>query len=184
MHFSQKFARVYRPFRLFSFFMIFCVARTFCFKRHLDVVLEVLQRWLDKSFLFTKLVDIYHRKTHWIKIKNDCFINEGDIQLFELWKKKKKKQELQEVLVSNWDILEFRSQFEIRTFIFLNTLDYGTLINKEIESISNNFDVLCWNSPRCCPWGSRDMVGLDWKKKYIEVSKIFNFGNLKKNNEI
>jgi hypothetical protein len=34
--------------------------------------------------------------------------------------------------------LEFRSQFEIRTFIFLNTLDYGTLINKEIESISNN----------------------------------------------
>ena len=42
--------------------------------------------------------------------------------------------------VSNWDILEFRSQFEIRTFIFLNTLDYGTLIIKEIEPISNNFD--------------------------------------------
>ena len=31
---------------------------------------------------------------------------------------------------------------EIRTFIFLNTWDYGTLINKEIESISSNFDVL------------------------------------------
>ena len=31
--------------------------------------------------------------------------------------------------------MEFRSQFEIRTVIFLNTLDYGTLINKEIESI-------------------------------------------------
>ena len=58
--------------------------------------------------------------------------------------------------VSNWDILEFRSQSEIRTFIFLNTLDYGTLINKEIETISNNFDVLCWNSPRCCPWSSPD----------------------------
>ena len=59
--------------------------------------------------------------------------------------------------VSNWVILEFKSQFEIRTFIYLNTLDYGTLINKEIkESISNNFDVLCWNSPRCFPWGSPD----------------------------
>ena len=59
--------------------------------------------------------------------------------------------------VSNWDILEFRRQFEIRTFIYLNNLDYGTLINKDIEeSISNNFDVLCWNSPRCCPRGSTD----------------------------
>ena len=58
--------------------------------------------------------------------------------------------------VSNWDILEFRNQFEIRTFIFQNTLDYGTLINKEIESISNNFDVLCWNSLRCCPRSSPD----------------------------
>ena len=58
--------------------------------------------------------------------------------------------------VSNWDILEFRSQFEIRTFISLNTLDYGTLINKEMESKSNNFYVLCWNSPRCCPRSSPD----------------------------
>ena len=37
--------------------------------------------------------------------------------------------------------MEFRSQFEIRTFISLNTLDYRTFINKEIESISNNFFV-------------------------------------------
>ena len=65
------------------------------------------------------------------------------VQWSEPLRKKQKKQELQEVLVSNWDILEFRSQFEIRTFTFLNTLDYGTLINKEIEeSISNNFDIL------------------------------------------
>ena len=57
-------------------------------------------------------------------------------------------------LLNKW--VEFRSQFEIRTFIFLNTLDYGTLINKEIESISKNFDVFCWNSPRCCPQSSPD----------------------------
>ena len=63
---------------------------------------------------------------------------------FNFEKKRKKKQELQEVLKFPIEInLEFRSQFEIRTFIFLNTLDYGTLINKEIESISNNFEVLC-----------------------------------------
>ena len=41
------------------------------------------------------------------------------------------KQELQEVL--KFPIEIFRSQFEIRTFISLNTLDYGTLINKEIR---------------------------------------------------
>ena len=35
--------------------------------------------------------------------------------------------------------MEFGSQFEIRTFIFLITLDYGTLINKEIEFISTFF---------------------------------------------
>ena len=45
----------------------------------------------------------------------------------------KMKQELQEVLKFPIEIFEFRSQFEIRTFIFLNTLDYGTLINKEME---------------------------------------------------
>ena len=61
-------------------------------------------------------------------------------------------------IVSNWDIWEFRSQFEIRTFIILNTLDYGTLINEEIESISNNFDVLYGNSLRCCP---RSSPGVD-----------------------
>ena len=71
-------------------------------------------------------------------------------------KKKKKKRTSRSFKVSNWDILEFRSQFEIRTFIFLITLDYGALINKDIESISNNFDVLCWNSPRCCPRSSPD----------------------------
>ena len=43
--------------------------------------------------------------------------------------------------VSNWDILELRSQFEIRTFIFQNTLDYGTLINKEMESISEKLEL-------------------------------------------
>ena len=35
------------------------------------------------------------------------------------------KQELQEVLKFPIEILEFRSQFEIRTFIFLISLDYG-----------------------------------------------------------
>ena len=58
--------------------------------------------------------------------------------------------------VSNWDILKFKGHFEIRIFIFLNTLNYGTLINKEIESLSNNSDILCWNSPRCCPRSSPD----------------------------
>ena len=77
-------------------------------------------------------------------------------------KEKKKKRNIELIRtsrsfkVSIWDILEFRSQFEIRTCIFIITLDYGTLINKEIESISNNFDVLCWNSPRCCPRSSPD----------------------------
>ena len=70
--------------------------------------------------------------------------------------KRKKTRTSRSFKVSNWDILELRSQFEMRTFIFLNTLDYGTLIKKEIESISNNFDVLCWNSPRCCPRSSPD----------------------------
>ena len=32
---------------------------------------------------------------------------------------------------------------QTRTFIFLNTLDFGTFLSKEIESISNNFDFLC-----------------------------------------
>ena len=40
----------------FVFFMKFGVAQTFV------VVLEV-SRWLDQNFFFTKLVDIYHRKT-------------------------------------------------------------------------------------------------------------------------
>ena len=48
-------------------------------------------RWLDQNFSFTKLViEIYHW-THW-KNYDDCFINEGDIKLFELWKKKQKKK--------------------------------------------------------------------------------------------
>ena len=56
-----------------------------------------------------------------------------------------KKQELQEVLKFPIEIfwnLE-ASLKSVLSFIVQNTLDYGTLINKEIESISNNFDVLC-----------------------------------------
>ena len=60
---------------------------------------------------------------------------------YGLLERKKPKQELKEVL--KFPMRYFGSQFEIRTFIFQNTLDYGTLINKEIESISNNFDILC-----------------------------------------
>ena len=96
-------------------------------------------------------------------------------------------------------------------------MDYGTLINKGKESISNNFDILCWNSPRCCPRSSPDgwirflfyktcrkisqedsVKKLGWliykwgryltfwtlekrkEKRNIEVSKNFNFGNLKR----
>ena len=44
--------------------------------------------------------------------------------------------------VSNWDILEFRSQFEIRTFISLNTLDYRTLIDEYHVLIFYNWDIL------------------------------------------
>ena len=42
------------------------------------------------GFKFTKLVDKYHRKIH-RKRYDDCFINCGDILLFKLWGKKKKK---------------------------------------------------------------------------------------------
>ena len=70
-------------------FMKFCVARTFWVERHLDVVLEVLQ------VVGSKLVGIYHRKTHW-KNYDDCLINEGDIQLFELWRKKTKYRSFQD----------------------------------------------------------------------------------------
>ena len=65
--------------------MKFCVAQLFWVERHLDAVLEVSQSWIK---IVTKLVDIYHMKIHW-KNYDDCFINEGDILLFKLWKKKK-----------------------------------------------------------------------------------------------
>ena len=74
-----------------SSFMKFCEARTFWVERHLDVVSRS-SRWFDQNLFFTKLVDIYDRKTH-CKNYDDCFINERDIQLFELLRKNEKKEE-------------------------------------------------------------------------------------------
>ena len=77
--------------------------------------------------------------------------------LFKKMKRNIKKQELQEVLKFPIEIFwNWEASLKSELFLFLITLDYGTLINKEIESISNNFDVLCWNSPRCCPRSSPD----------------------------
>ena len=53
LQFFQICALVYRPFRSFRFFVNFCVARTLWVKRHLDVVLEVLQV-VGSKFLFYK----------------------------------------------------------------------------------------------------------------------------------
>ena len=110
-------------------------------KRHKEIVHLLLFFWYNSKFLRlkTQLFDLFY-----VSCSFTLLVCGGT-------------RTSRSVKVSNWDILEFRSQFEIRTFIFLNTLDYGTLINKEIEeSISNNFDVLCWNSPRCCPRSSPD----------------------------
>ena len=136
--------------------MKFCVARTFLVERHLDVVLEVLQV-VGSKFLFYKIcwdlpLEDSQKKLRWLLHKWGRYLTFWTLEK----RKEKKTRTSRSYKVSNWDILEFRSQFEIRTFIFLITLDYGTLINKEIESISNNFDVLCWNSPRCCPRSSPD----------------------------
>ena len=54
--------------------------------------------------------------------------------IFYHWKKIIENKNFKKFL--KFPIEIFRRQFEIRTFIFLNTLDYGTLINKEIEPIS------------------------------------------------
>ena len=69
---------------VFYVFYVFCIARTFWDERHLDVVLEVLQ------VVGSKFVDKYNRKIH-RKNYDECFINDGDIYLFELLTKKKKK---------------------------------------------------------------------------------------------
>jgi len=49
---------------------------------HLDVVLEVLLV-VGLKFVFSKLVNKYHKKIHW-KNYDDWLINGWDIQLFEL----------------------------------------------------------------------------------------------------
>ena len=69
--------------------MKFCVALIFFVELHLDDVLEVLMR-VGFEFLFTKLVDKYHRKIH--RKYDDCCINGGDIQLFKLLGKKEEKK--------------------------------------------------------------------------------------------
>ena len=69
-----------------SSFMKFCVARTFWVEQNLDVVLEVLQVVGSKNFF-------YKTCRYLPKKYDDCLINEGDIKLFELWKRKKRKRE-------------------------------------------------------------------------------------------
>ena len=113
--------------------MKFCVAGTFWVKRHLDVVLKVLQV-VGESFFYKTCRYLFNRKTHW---KNDCFINEGEkkiknIEISKFENFGNLKRTSRSFKVSNWDILEFRSQeFEIRSFSFLNSLYYGTLNPKK-----------------------------------------------------
>ena len=139
-------------------FMKFCVTRTFWIERHLDFVLEVL-KVVGSKFLFYKTCRYLPLEDSLKKWR--LLYKWGRYLTFWTLEKETSRS----YKVSNWDVLEFRSRFEFRTFIFLNTLDYGTLINKEIESISNNFDVLCWNSPRCCPRGSRSLCYKKFHKR-------------------
>ena len=138
----------------FVFYEILC-SSNFLVKHHLDVVLEVLQV-VGSKFLFYKTCRDLPLEDSLKKLRRLLHKWGRYLTFWTLEKEKnKKKQELQEVLKFPIKIFwNLESQFEIRTFIFLITLDYGTLINKEIESISNNFDILCWNSPRCCPRSS------------------------------
>ena len=62
------------PLQVISSFVKFCVTRTFWVELRPDVVLEVAG---------SKFPTFY---------KDDCFTNDGDIYLFELWKRRKKKK--------------------------------------------------------------------------------------------
>ena len=70
MKLASKMRQCISTLPIISSFMKFCVSRTFCVERHLEVVLEVLQV-VGSKFLFFKLVENYHWKTHWKKY-DDC----------------------------------------------------------------------------------------------------------------
>ena len=90
--------------------------------------------WIKISF-FTKLVDIYHRKIHW-KNYDDCFINEGDIQRFELWKKKKKRNREVSKMFNFGNLKMFDGTvWHVKRCAFKRRFHkYVTLINRFIRS--------------------------------------------------
>ena len=68
----------------FIFYEILCSSNFFV-ERHVDVVHQVLQ--VVGSKIFMKLGYIYHRKIH-LKNQDGCFTNDGDISLYNNWRKK------------------------------------------------------------------------------------------------
>ena len=118
---------------IISSFMKFCLARTFWVELHLGVILEVLQM-VGSKFIFYKTCRYLPIGRFTEKIRMIKLLRRRYLTFSTLDKKKKKTRTSRSFKVSNWDILEFRSQkFEIRTFRFLNSMEYGTLNPKSTE---------------------------------------------------
>ena len=90
--FSQKCARVYRPFQSF------CLWNFVLLELHLDGVLEVL---LVVGLKTTKLVDKCHRKIHWKMRMIALWMAEI---FFKLWKKERNKKSFQNLRMREEDI--------------------------------------------------------------------------------